>query len=80
VNRNLGGNKERLVAEGMARNWFQLFGREEELFDAYVTEDYLPIQIMSTLVVLLTLDEDDVFPEVEEEEDDDKLHRERFGF
>lgn len=76
----LGGNKERLVAEGMVRNWFQLFGREEELFDAYVTEDYLPIQIMSTLVVLLTLDEDDVFPEVEEEDDDDKLHRERFGF
>ena len=35
-------------------NWFQLFGREEELFDAYVTGDYLPIQIMSTLVVLLS--------------------------
>ena len=70
----LGGNKERLRRGGDGEELVQeLFGREEELFDASVTEDYLPIQIMSTLVVLLTLDEDDVFPEVEERDDDDKL-------
>jgi len=77
----LAGSKERLAVEGMARHWFQLFGREDELYDAYVTEQYLPSQKMSTLVVLLTLDEDDVFPEdAEEEDEEDKLHRERFGF
>ena len=77
------GNKERLVAEGMLRHWFQLFGREDELWHGYVTEEYLPVQVMSTLVVLLVLDEGDVFPEEEEEEEEDeedKIHRERFGF
>jgi hypothetical protein len=76
----IAGNKERLVAEGMVRHWFQLFGREDELFGAYVTEEYLPIQVMSTLIVLLLLDEDDVFPEEEEEDEEDMIHRERFGF
>ena len=77
----LAGNKEPHIADGMVRHWFQLFGRENELFSAYVTEEYLPIQVMSTLVVLLVLDEEDVFPEEDEEEDEeDKIHLERFGF
>ena len=76
----LAGNKERFVVEGMARHWFEMFNREDELYDIYVNEEYLPIQIINTLVVLLTLDEDDVFPEEEEEEEDDREHRARFGF
>ena len=78
----LAGNKERSVAEGMARHWFKMLNRKDELYDVYVNEAYLPIQIMSTLVVLLTLAEDDVFPETEEDEEDedDREHRALFGF
>ncbi len=77
----LSGNKERHIGHGMVRHWFQLFGKENNLFSACVTEEYLPIQIMSSLVVLLVLDDDALFPEEEEEEDEeDKVHRERFGF
>lgn len=78
----LAGDVERETTDGMARQWFQMFGkRAEELHEVFLSEEYLPIQVMNTLVVLLTLDEDDVFPEEEEEEDeDDRIHRERFGF
>ncbi len=40
--------------------WFEVFGREH-LLDLFVTEEFLPIPSMETLVVLLTMDEDDLF-------------------
>lgn len=37
----------------------------------HVTEEYIPVNTMGTLLVLLTIDEADVFPDEEEEYEDD---------
>ena len=50
------GDNERVEREGMLPDWFQLFGKEEELAEIYVAEHYLPIRIMDTLVVLITVE------------------------
>jgi hypothetical protein len=79
----LAGDHERSSDDGLARHWFQMFGdRANELHDVLVSEEYLPVPVMNTLVVLLTMDEEDVYPEEEEEEEDedDREHRARFGF
>ncbi|HYC56680.1 MAG TPA: hypothetical protein VEL28_17250 [Candidatus Binatia bacterium] len=44
------------------KDWFEVYEREH-LFDLFVTEEYLPIPSMETLVVLLTMDEGDLFAE-----------------
>jgi len=36
-----------------------------------LTEHYLPVPAMETLLVLLTASEDDLFPEADEETDED---------
>ena len=67
------GDNERVEREGMLLDWFQLFSKEEELTEVYVAEHYLPIRIMNTLVVLITVEDEDLFPiddEDEESEDD----------
>lgn len=65
----------------LLRYWFQTFDREEELYDIEVTQAFMPIPIMDTLLVLLTMTEEDVIlPEEEEEDDLDREHRERFGW
>jgi len=40
-----------------------------KLETVYVTEEYVPVQVLGTLLVLLTLDERDVFPDDDEDED-----------
>jgi IrrE N-terminal-like domain len=60
----------RASRDGMLRHWFQLFGREEELHDVEVTEQFLPVRVMDTLVVLLTMDDGDLFRDEEEEDDE----------
>lgn len=65
----IGGAKDRSSQDGMARHWFELYDREDELHDVYVTQEFLPVQVMNTLVVLLTLDDDDLFKDDEDEED-----------
>ncbi len=76
-----GGDDERHEEDGLLRHWFQTFDRDEELCEVEVTQAFLPVRITGTLVVLLTMDEDDLVPEEQEEEDDvDKEHRERFGW
>lgn len=75
------GVNNRLTVSGKARHWFQMFGRANELHDLNVAEHYLPARIMGTLIVLLTLDEEEVSPAEEEEEDEiDTEHRARFGW
>ena len=54
----------------MARDWFSTFDRES-LHAVYVTEEFIPVEVMGTLLVLLTLEERDVF-KADDEEDDDK--------
>ena len=47
-------------SEGRVRDWFQTYDRDH-LDRVYVTEEYLPVPSMGTLLVLLTLDEADLF-------------------
>ena len=49
------------TADGPASNWLSVHG--DHLSDLQLTEHYIPVPVMDTLIVLLTLDEDDVFPE-----------------
>lgn len=44
---------------GWARDWFQIY--DDSLNHKPVTEEYLPIPIMNTLLVLLNIPEDEVF-------------------
>lgn len=62
-----GGAAGRASVDGMARHWFEMYDREDELHGVYVTQEFLPVQVMNTLLVLLTLDDDDL---VENEEDE----------
>jgi hypothetical protein len=66
----MGGAMDRASADGMARHWFEMYDREDELHGVYVAQEFLPVQVMSTLVVLLTLDEGDLFKDDEDEEED----------
>jgi Zn-dependent peptidase ImmA (M78 family) len=63
------GAIDRAAADGMARHWFEMYEREDELHDVYVAQEFLPVQVMNTLVVLLTLDDDDLFKDDEDEND-----------
>jgi hypothetical protein len=48
--------------ETMLGNWFETYTKVH-LHDVLVTEQYLPVPVMGTLLVLITMDEGDVFPE-----------------
>lgn len=56
--------------EGFVRDWFRTYDRDE-LDGVYVTEEYIPVPSMKTLLVLLTLDECDVFQDDDDEEDEE---------
>jgi hypothetical protein len=76
----LAGDNNRVSGDGKLVDWFQTYKREDELADVEVSQVTLPVRGLDTLVVLLTLDEEPLFPEEEEEEDEgDREHRERFG-
>lgn len=70
--RYLAGSNVKAEADGMARHWFQMFDKEDELYDLYVSERFFPIRDLDTLVVLLTIDEDELFSESEEDANDDE--------
>lgn len=53
--------------EGHVKDWFRTFGNDD-LDEVWVTEDYHPVPIMDTLLVLLSIDEADLSG-FEEEED-----------
>jgi hypothetical protein len=72
------GDDDRASEDGNLCHWFETYDREEELYGVYVTEQYLPVRIMGTLVVLLTMDEDELFQEEEDEEEEEE-DRDRFG-
>lgn len=61
------GMTESSEGDGTVSDWFQTFSRED-LDDVYVHEEYIPVPSMGTLLVLLTIDESDVF-----QDDDDEL-------
>ncbi len=64
------GVAEQSENEGRIADWFNLFGKED-LMQVHVTEEYIPVKSMGTLLVLITMEESDVFPEVEEVYEDD---------
>jgi hypothetical protein len=45
-----------------ADTWFQIFGDARDR-DIWVQEEYIPIPVMETLLVLVSAHEDDVFPD-----------------
>ncbi len=76
-----GGDNGRMSEDGKLGHWFETYAREDDLSAVYVTEQFVPVPIMGTLLVLLTMDEEDVLRDEGEEEDDvDREHRERFGW
>lgn len=56
--------------EGRVRDWFNIY-EKDDLAGIHVTEEYIPVQFMGTLLALLTMDEADVFPETDEEDEDE---------
>jgi hypothetical protein len=74
------GGEERSGGEATVSDWFQLYDDSTNMEAVFVREEFIPVHIMKTLLVLLTIDEDDLPEELEEEDEDDKLHRERFRF
>lgn len=73
------GDDDRREEDGLLRHWFQTFDREDDLFEVEVTQAFLPVRIMDTLVVLLTMDEDAVLDVDGDEEDEEEEDRDRFG-
>ena len=55
----LEGGLSKRTADAPARCWFQLY--RDHLEDVVLTEHFLPVPVMNTLVVLLTLSEGDFF-------------------
>ncbi|MBS0207109.1 MAG: ImmA/IrrE family metallo-endopeptidase [Planctomycetes bacterium] len=75
------GDSGRHTEDGILGHWFQLYDREDELYDVEVTQSFFPLRTVDTMVVLLTMDPDAISKEEDEEEDDiDRDHRERFGW
>lgn len=64
------GAGERAQGSAFAPQWFRTFDRDD-LAHVHVTEHYLPVKTMGTLLVLLTVPEDDVMRDDENESEDD---------
>jgi hypothetical protein len=52
--------------EGRVRDWFNTYSADH-LDQIYVGEEYIPVQTMNILLVLLTIDEADLFDHKYEE-------------
>ena len=63
------GSDERTTSDGLADDWFSIYRDNPDRL--YLTEEYFPVHSLGTLLVLLTLDEQDVFPEEDDEQEDD---------
>ncbi len=65
------GVSSRSENEGQVLDWFNTY-EKDELDRVHVTEEYIPVPSMGTLLVLLTMDESDVFCETDEEDGDEE--------
>ncbi len=60
------GNYSQSNHSGFIGRWFRTYDRGDKLDDICLTEEYLPAPVMNTLLVLLTVDENDLnFEEAE---------------
>jgi hypothetical protein len=68
------GESEKVTHEGLAGHWFSLYGKAAAVGDLSVQEHYLPVRFMDTIVVLLTVDDNEVFgfSSYQDEGDDDE--------
>lgn len=73
------GDNGRASDDGTLGHWFQTFDREDELHDVYVTEQFLPVRVMGMLLVVLTMDEGDLFGDEDEDGEDEEEDRDRYG-
>jgi hypothetical protein len=64
------GISELPASDGIVEEWFETYDRDD-LDDVCLTEEYLPARVLDTLLVLLTLDEGDVFAEDDDEHEED---------
>ena len=55
------GDTSRLTHEGEAADWLSIYGKAAKVGELTVHEHYLPVKMLGTLVVLLTLDDNEVF-------------------
>jgi len=55
------GDASKVTNEGLASDWFSLFGPAATIDGLSVREHYLPVSLMQTLVVLITLHDNDLF-------------------
>jgi len=55
------GDTSKVTHEGLASDWLSLYGRAADIENLSVCEHYLPVRLMDTLVVLITLDDNDLF-------------------
>ncbi len=55
--------------EGRVQDWFNIY-QKDELANIHVTEEYIPMAPMGTLLVLLTMDENDMFAVEDDGQDD----------
>ena len=55
------GSAAETEKETLLGSWFETYERGG-LAEVVVTEQYIPIPVMKTVMVLITMDEDDVFP------------------
>lgn len=60
------GTLRERTSDAPAGRWFRLYGNAEKRAP-YVTEHYLPVSSMGTMLVLLTIDEGDLFDGVEQD-------------
>ena len=63
------GNDNWITDDGLLRHWFEIYDRDD-LFKCVLREEYTPVPTMNTLLVLLTVDEDDLSKDDEEESDE----------
>lgn len=59
------GVADRHTADGVVGDWFRTYNREH-LDSLYVSEEYFPVPVMDTLLVLLSISEDDLFEDEDE--------------
>jgi hypothetical protein len=64
------GKLDKCTQDGMADEWFETYGNQR-LSHLCLLEEYVPAPFMDSLLVLLTLDEQDLITEDDEVDDDD---------
>jgi len=60
----IAGDNEQTMGHAYLREWFRTYDRDR-LESLPVTEHHLPVSVMETLVVLLTIPEDELFPDTD---------------